>query len=116
MKRRPLEGACYHKGQSSKSGRGAAWLARLLGVQEVVSSNLTGPTKAFKGLQTTGPSQPTFWSPTGVQTHKKARGRHGHDVVSGDAHNKHRCLNVIQHMGSMGSFFSVSSAQDDENT
>jgi hypothetical protein len=27
------------------SGRGAAWLARLLGVQEVPSSNLGGPTK-----------------------------------------------------------------------
>jgi hypothetical protein len=26
------------------SGRGAAWLARLLGVQEVPSSNLGGPT------------------------------------------------------------------------
>ena len=28
----------------SVSGRGAAWLARLLGVQEVPSSNLGGPT------------------------------------------------------------------------
>ena len=27
-----------------QSGRGAAWLARLLGVQEVPSSNLGGPT------------------------------------------------------------------------
>jgi hypothetical protein len=33
------------------SGCGAAWLARLLGVQEVPSSNLGSPTKFFKGLQ-----------------------------------------------------------------
>ena len=32
------------------SGRGAAWLARLLGVQEVPSSNLGGPTKFLKDL------------------------------------------------------------------
>ena len=37
----------------SISGRGAAWLARLLGVQEVPSSNLGGPTKFLKDLQTT---------------------------------------------------------------
>jgi hypothetical protein len=30
------------------SGRGAAWLARLLGVQEVPSSNLGGPTKTLQ--------------------------------------------------------------------
>jgi hypothetical protein len=29
-----------------RSGRGAAWLARLLGVQEVPGSNPGGPTKA----------------------------------------------------------------------
>ena len=34
-----------------QSGRGAAWLARLLGVQEVPSSNLGGPTKFLKDLQ-----------------------------------------------------------------
>ena len=34
------------------SGCGAAWLARLLGVQEVPSSNLGGPTKSLKDLQT----------------------------------------------------------------
>src|SRR5262249_42295473 len=33
------------------SGRGAAWLARLLGVQEVPSSNLGGPTKEINQLQ-----------------------------------------------------------------
>jgi hypothetical protein len=32
------------------SGRGAAWLARLLGVQEVPSSNLGGPTKSLHTL------------------------------------------------------------------
>jgi hypothetical protein len=32
------------------SGRGAAWLARLLGVQEVPSSNLGGPTKTPQRL------------------------------------------------------------------
>jgi hypothetical protein len=31
------------------SGRRVAWLARLLGVQEVVSSNLTAPTIFFPG-------------------------------------------------------------------
>ncbi len=31
-----------------RSGRGAAWLARLLGVQEVPGSNPGGPTKRFK--------------------------------------------------------------------
>ena len=30
-----------------RSGRGAAWLARLLGVQEVPGSNPGGPTKRF---------------------------------------------------------------------
>ena len=32
------------------SGRGAAWLARLLGVQEVPGSNPGGPTSQIKGL------------------------------------------------------------------
>src|ERR1035438_5452011 len=50
------------------SGRGAAWLARLLGVQEVPSSNLGGPTKFLKGLQTPVLLDPAVWSPTGVQT------------------------------------------------
>jgi hypothetical protein len=42
------------------SGRGAAWLARLLGVQEVPSSNLGGPTKFLKGLQRPHPSKAVF--------------------------------------------------------
>ena len=49
------------------SGCGAAWLARLLGVQEVPSSNLGSPTKFLKDIRTTDPSQVAFWSPTGVQ-------------------------------------------------
>src|ERR1039457_1904669 len=49
------------------SGCGAAWLARLLGVQEVPSSNLGSPTKFLKELQTADPPQVAFWSPTGVQ-------------------------------------------------
>ena len=32
-----------------RSGRSVAWYARLLGVQEVVSSNLTAPTIFHKG-------------------------------------------------------------------
>ena len=49
------------------SGRGAAWLARLLGVQEVPSSNLGGPTKTLHRL-TNGRASPTpslesNWSP-----------------------------------------------------
>src|ERR1035441_8795245 len=50
------------------SGRGAAWLARLLGVQEVPSSNLGGPTKFLKDLQKADRPQVCLWSPTGVQT------------------------------------------------
>jgi hypothetical protein len=46
------------------SGRGAAWLARLLGVQEVPSSNLGGPTKFLKDLQTADLPQLRLWSPT----------------------------------------------------
>ncbi len=56
------------------SGRGAAWLARLLGVQEVPSSNLGGPTKRFKELQTPPSSQTPAWSPLGVQTESTPRG------------------------------------------
>src|SRR5580704_1935461 len=50
------------------SGRGAAWLARLLGVQEVPSSNLGGPTKFLKDLQAPTLPGPPFWCPIGVQT------------------------------------------------
>ena len=49
------------------SGCGAAWLARLLGVQEVPSSNLGSPTKFLKDLRTRNPPQVASWSPTGVQ-------------------------------------------------
>ncbi len=48
----------------NESGCGAAWLARLLGVQEVASSNLASPTKIPQRLTGTGPPQPGFWSPT----------------------------------------------------
>jgi hypothetical protein len=51
-----------------KSGRGAAWLARLLGVQEVPSSNLGGPTKFLIALQLTDLPEVAVWSPTGVQS------------------------------------------------
>ena len=34
-----------------KSGRGAAWLARLLGVQEVPGSNPGGPTSQINYIQ-----------------------------------------------------------------
>ena len=36
----------YACGRLKASGRGAAWLARLLGVQEVPGSNPGGPTNA----------------------------------------------------------------------
>src|ERR1035437_5969377 len=42
-------------------------VSRLLGVQEVPSSNLGSPTKFLKELQTRDPLQVAFWSPTGVQ-------------------------------------------------
>ena len=38
-------------GKLNISGRGAAWLARLLGVQEVPGSNPGGPTKYLKDLR-----------------------------------------------------------------
>ena len=40
------------------SGRGAAWLARLLGVQEVASSNLAGPTSQIRGLYANNGGRP----------------------------------------------------------
>jgi hypothetical protein len=48
--RRPW--TCWAEGTCTigDSGRGAAWLARLLGVQEVPSSNLGGPTKTLHRL------------------------------------------------------------------
>ena len=49
------------------SGCGAAWLARLLGVQEVPSSNLGSPTKFLKELQTSDFRRPPF----GVQLESK---------------------------------------------
>ena len=49
------------------SGCGAAWLARLLGVQEVPGSNPGSPTKFLIDLQTRGLPDPGLWSPTGVQ-------------------------------------------------
>ena len=54
-------------GRMKRSGRGAAWLARLLGVQEVPSSNLGGPTKRFKRLQPSTFFTLLAWRPTGVQ-------------------------------------------------
>jgi hypothetical protein len=44
------------------SGRGAAWLARLLGVQEVPSSNLGGPTKFLKHLEAFNPKGLVNWN------------------------------------------------------
>ena len=59
--------ACLSEYCHTGSGCGAAWLARLLGVQEVPSSNLGGPTKEFKDLQTAVAADVLFWRPTGVQ-------------------------------------------------
>ena len=53
------------------SGRGAAWLARLLGVQEVPSSNLGGPTKTLIDLQTLDLPKASVWSPIGVQNGRR---------------------------------------------
>ena len=53
------------------SGRGAAWLARLLGVQEVPGSNPGGPTKYSTELQTQNGSRTNLWSPTGVQNGRR---------------------------------------------
>ncbi len=64
-------GACYTVGDQ-KSGRGAAWLARLLGVQEVPGSNPGGPTKFLKELRVISRDRPwlydhDFWTPSGLQ-------------------------------------------------
>ncbi len=48
------------------SGCGAAWLARLLGVQEVPGSNPGSPTKFLIDLQPGKPSRRGVWSPSGV--------------------------------------------------
>src|ERR1035438_2092606 len=53
------------------SGCGAAWLARLLGVQEVPSSNLGSPTKLLKDIWTLLPLHSGFWSPSGVQNGRR---------------------------------------------
>ena len=50
-----------------KTGRGAAWLARLLGVQEVPGSNPGSPTKFLKDLHTPDLPSPGLLRPTGVQ-------------------------------------------------
>src|SRR5579883_3241992 len=48
-----------------RSGRGAAWLARLLGVQEVPGSNPGGPTNNFKSYRPrstpTSPLESVWW-------------------------------------------------------
>ena len=49
------------------SGCGAAWLARLLGVQEVPGSNPGSPTKYLKALQPVDLLRLLLWRPTGVQ-------------------------------------------------
>ena len=48
------------------SGRGAAWLARLLGVQEVPGSNPGGPTKLLKHFPASPVFETSCWSPFGV--------------------------------------------------
>jgi hypothetical protein len=69
------------------SGRGAAWLARLLGVQEVPSSNLGGPTKFLKDLPIEDLPEVAFWSPFGVQ-----KGRQPKGLVAPGAHDFARCF------------------------
>src|SRR5579863_9659978 len=55
------------------SGRGAAWLARLLGVQEVPGSNPGGPTKVFKELQPGRPSKNSPLESISGWQHKRCR-------------------------------------------
>ncbi len=50
-----IRGAGAACGRIRSSGRGAAWLARLLGVQEVPGSNPGGPTKLTLQNQHSGP-------------------------------------------------------------
>ena len=46
----------------------------LLGVQEVPSSNLGGPTKFLKDLQAADLPRPSVWSPFGVQNGRQPHG------------------------------------------
>src|SRR5581483_11560294 len=66
------------------SGRGAAWLARLLGVQEVPGSNPGGPTKFLKDLQAPNPTEPLQLGPNWVQFRSNLEhGSHGIDGMLG---------------------------------
>jgi hypothetical protein len=84
---------------NQKSGRGAAWLARLLGVQEVPSSNLGGPTKLLKELQTPPSSTTPSWSPFRVQAESTPRGTHR---VPADYRPKLCVSNRVVSRGCMG--------------
>ena len=79
------------------SGRGAAWLARLLGVQEVPGSNPGGPTSLIKELHRPNPHTLTRWSPTGVQNGRQFRTPNGFSAASGVlevvTHNPHNTQN-----------------------
>src|ERR1700691_246637 len=83
------------------SGRGAAWLARLLGVQEVPSSNLGGPTKA-PFVITFPPSRAQFRHDCGETVNEMPRPGLGPAVQLehlGIALPKHLCHHVIGHAG-----------------
>jgi len=51
----------------------------LVGVQEVPSSNLGGPTKFLKDLQPKHSPQAAFWSPIGVQNGRQPKGLPAHE-------------------------------------
>lgn len=63
------------------SGRSAAWLARLLGVQEVASSNLAGPTKSLKDIAEGVCLPCSFRSPTWSPGSDSGMGIHFKSVV-----------------------------------
>ena len=69
------------------SGCGAAWLARLLGVQEVPGSNPGSPTKFPKDLQSADSHERAFWSPFGVQTLRFPLGVPGRLAYLGSAND-----------------------------
>ena len=75
------------------SGRSAAWLARLLGVQEVASSNLAGPTNLsrIKSLEWRN------WQTHGTQNPAPFTGREGSTPSSSTTSKRHGLCPALRH-------------------
>ena len=77
----------------------------MLGVQEVPSSNLGGPTKRFKDLQTPPTSQTPPWSPIGVQIHRLPFGHPWAACGFDAAHDQAFRFNEVPSLGTVGTVF-----------